>query len=238
MAAATPAPLIEIAGLRKQYGALRPLRVNSLSLGAGDRMTLHGLDAEAAEMLTLLITGASLPDEGTVNIAGRDTRDIQTDTEWLTSLDVFGMVTTRAALMESVAVEANMALPFTLSIDPLDPDVRRSVHSLAAEVELAVELLPAPIDRLGASERARVHLARALALNPQVLLLEHPTARLAPAEAGAFGQLLATIGERRKLGWLALTEDDAFSSAAGGRRCRLIPATGDITTSRRSWRIW
>ena len=238
MAAATPVPLIQIAGLRKQYGGLRPLRVNSLSLQSGDRMTLQGLDAEAAEMLTLLITGASLPDEGTVTVAGRDTRDIHTDTEWLTSLDVFGMVTTRAALMESVAVEANMALPFTLSIDPMDQDVRRAVHSLAAEVELAGEVLPGSVDQLGEPERARVHLARALALNPQVLLLEHPTARLVAPEAEAFGRVLAAIAERRKLGWLALTEDEAFASAAGGHRCRLIPSSGEITAVKRAWRFW
>ncbi|HUR20810.1 MAG TPA: ATP-binding cassette domain-containing protein, partial [Vicinamibacterales bacterium] len=224
--------------LRKQYGGLRPLRINALSVNAGDRITLHGLDAESGEMLTLLITGASLPDEGTVAIAGRDTRDIQTDTEWLTSLDVFGMVSTRAALMDSVALEGNMALPFTLSIDPLAPEIRRAVESLAEEVELPAGLLAEPVNILGEAERARVHLARALALKPQVLLLEHPTAKLRPEDAAAFGRLLATIAERRDLSWLAISEDAAFASRAGGRQCRLLPATGEICPVRRPWRLW
>ena len=238
MSSAERPPIIRIAGLRKQFGGLRPLRINALSVAAGDRITLHGLDAENAEMLTLLITGASLPDEGTVSIAGRDTRDIQTDTEWLTSLDVFGMVTTRAALMDSVAIEGNMALPFTLSIDPLMPEVRREVESLAKEVELPLGLLPEPVSILGEAERARVHLARALALKPQVLLLEHPTAKLRPEDAAAFGRLLSSIGERRDLSWLAISEDAAFASRAGGRHCRLLPATGEICPVRRSWRLW
>ena len=238
MSAAEPVPIIHIAGLRKHFGGLRPLRINALTVSAGDRITLHGLDAESAEMLTLLITGASLPDEGTVHIAGRDTRDIQTDTEWLTSLDVFGMVTTRAALMDGVALEANMALPFTLSIDPLLPEVRRAVVSLAAEVGLSAEQLPEPIHKLGEAERARVHLARALALKPQVLLLEHPTARLTPDEAAAFGRVLSGIGEQRSLAWLAISEDDAFASEAGGRRCRLAPASGEISAVKRAWRLW
>jgi ABC-type lipoprotein export system ATPase subunit len=235
---ASPAPIIHIAGLRKQFGGLRPLRINALSLPAGGRITLHGLDAESAEMLTLLITGASLPDEGTVAISGRDTRDIRTDTEWLTSLDVFGMVTTRAVLMDSVAVEANMALPFTLSIDPLLPEVRLAVESLAAEVGLHADMLPAPVHNLGEPDRARVHLARALALNPQVLLLEHPTAKLTSEEAGAFGRSLAGISERRRLAWLAITEDEAFAAEAGGRRCRLAPATGEISAVKRGWGLW
>ena len=238
MAAAAPAPVIHIAGLRKQFGGLRPLRINTLSVAPGDRITLHGLDAEAAEMLMLLITGASLPDEGTVTIAGRDTRDIQTDTEWRTSLDVFGMVTTRAALMDSVALDANMALPFTLSIDPMPPDVRKAVESLAAEVGLPAQLLPAPVHQLGEADRARVHLARALALAPQVLLLEHPTSKLAPEEAASFGRLLPGIGDRRNLGWLAISEDEGFASAAGGRRFRLAPGSGDVNAVRRGWRVW
>lgn len=238
MSGDAPLPIIQIAGLRKQFGGLRPLRINALSVTAGERITLQGLDAESAEMLTLLITGASLPDEGTVSIAGRDTRDIQTDTEWLTSLDVFGMVTTRAALMDTVSLEGNMALPFTLSIDPVLPEVRQAVESLAAEVGLPAGLLSEPVNILGEAERARVHLARAMALRPQVLLLEHPTARLAPDDAAAFGRLLAEVSERRGVAWLAISEDASFASRAGGRQCRLLPATGEICPVKRAWRLW
>ena len=48
-----------------------------------------------------LVTGAAVPDEGAVVVAGRDTRDIATDTEWLASLDRFGIVTDRAVLLDA-----------------------------------------------------------------------------------------------------------------------------------------
>ncbi len=233
-------PLIDIAGLRKHYGGLRPLRLNTLSVAPGERVTLRGIGAEAAEMLVLMVTGASLPDEGVVRIAGRDTRDIKTDTDWLTSLDVFGMVTARAALLDSLALEANLALPLTLSIDPIPVDVRTTIAALAAEVGLDADRLPEHVNTLSEASRVRVHLARALALDPKVLLLEHPTARLTPDEASAFGHQLSGIGDRRQLGWLALTEDDAFVKAVGGRRCQLVAASGDVReTAHRPWgRFW
>lgn len=214
------------------------MRVNALRIAAGERLTLQGLDAEAAEMLVLLVTGASVPDEGEVRIAGRDTRAIATDTEWLVSLDVFGMVTGRAVLLDSLPLESNLALPLTLSIDPVAPAVRETVTALAVEAGLDVATLTQPVRALSEADRVRVHLARALARNPQALLLEHPTARLTPDESAAFGRHLAQVGERRTLAWLALTEDEAFAEAVGGRRCRLAPGSGDVTTERKAWRWW
>jgi ABC-type transporter Mla maintaining outer membrane lipid asymmetry ATPase subunit MlaF len=231
-------PLIEITGLRKNFGGLRPLRVNSLRVLEGARITLHGLDAAAAEMLVLLVTGASVPDEGEIRIAGRDTRAIATDTEWLVSLDLFGMVTSRAVLLDGLTLESNLALPLTLSIEPVAPDVRDAVAALAEEVGLDTATLAQPVSGLSEADRLRVHLARALALNPQVLLLEHPTARLPPAEATQFAQRLAAIADRRAIAWLALSEDAAFADHAGGQRYRLAPGSGEISAERKAWRLW
>jgi ABC-type sugar transport system ATPase subunit len=56
--------VLRLSRVRKQYNALRPLRLNDLSIAAGERVSLSGLDAGAAEVLVNLVTGASVPDEG------------------------------------------------------------------------------------------------------------------------------------------------------------------------------
>lgn len=229
-----PSPLIDIRGVTKAYHSAasasggEPLRVAALSIAQGDALVLMGFDAGAAETFVHLVTGAALPDEGDVRIAGRSTREITTDTEWLASLDRFGIVTERAVLLESLAVAANLALPLTLSIESIPAGIRRRIEELSAAVGLAESRLADRASTLSAGERLRVHLARALALDPLVLLLEHPTARLDPAASGEFGAALRRVSESRGIGWVALTDDAGFAHTAGGTRLSLDAASGEL----------
>jgi ABC-type ATPase involved in cell division len=235
----TGTPLIELRGVVKAYQALRPLRIAEFVIAATDRLALAGLDAGAAEMFVHLVTGASVPDEGSVKVAGRDTREIATDTEWLTSLDRFGIVTHRAVLLDGMSVAANLALPITIAIDPLSQDVRRRVEKDASDVGLEPAVLDAPVGGLTAEQRLRLHLSRAAANGPQFLLLEHPTAQLEDAEAAArTGKVLRAISESRGFGWLSIGEDEAFAEAAGATRISVTPATGVVAAAKSGWRRW
>ena len=220
--------MIQFAGVVKSYQGLRPLRVAELAVERGDRLALSGFDAAAAEVFINLVTGASVPDEGDVRVGGRSTREIATDTEWLASLDRFGVVTERAIFLESMSLAANLALPFTLAIDPLTAGTRARVEELAQEVGLPKARLEAPASALTPDERLRAHLARALAAGPELLLLEHPTARLERRAADAIGTTLKVVGAGRGVGWIALTEDAGFAKASGARRLQLDPATGQL----------
>ncbi len=225
-----PHPAIEMIGIARTYAGPAPLRVRELTISSGDRYVISGLDRGAAEMFVLLVIGAAVPDEGVVRVDGRDTREITTDTAWLSSLDRFGIVTERAVLLDQLPIEANLALPLTLSIDPLAEDVRARVAGLADDAQLMRSRLAAPASTLSAAERLRVHLARALAADPAVLLLEHPTAGLtAAADGAAFGRTLRDVAERRGLAWVALSDDPDFARASGGARLHLNLATGQLS---------
>ena len=232
----SPTPIVQMTGVVKGRPGPMPLRVADLTLASGDRLAIAGLEADAAELVLNLITGAAVPDEGTVLVAGHDTRAIATDTDWLRSLDRFGIVTDRAVLVGGLSVAANLALPLTLSIDPMTDEIRARVEQLASDVGLPVDRLLGPASALDAHLRARVHLARAVATDPQVLLLEHPTARFTAPEASAdFGATLARVADARRLGWVALTDDAAFARASGARRVTLEAGTGRIRPAGGFW---
>jgi ABC-type sugar transport system ATPase subunit len=229
------APLISIVGVEKRYDGPQPLRVARLTVGPGERIALGGLDTGAAETFVHLVTGAALPESGEVEIGGVNTRAIATDTAWLASLDRFGIVTERAVLVDQLPVISNLALPITLSIDPLPADVRREVQALASEVGLAAGRLEQPVRELTPLERLRLHLARAVAPRPELLILEHPTAALRDrAQAAELGRAVERVTGARGLAIVALTGDDGFARASGAVRYRLDRERG-VVRRRQFW---
>jgi ABC-type transporter Mla maintaining outer membrane lipid asymmetry ATPase subunit MlaF len=220
--------VLEISSLSKNYGALRPLRIAELTLVAGDQVALVGFDQPAAEVLVNLITGGTLPDSGSVRVFGRSTAEISDSDEWLAALDRFGIVSDRAALLESLTTIQNLAIPFTLEIDPPPEDVRRKAEAIASEVRLEPSALECRAGDLEPAARLRVRFARALALDPSLLLMEHPSSSLNRAEALLVGPDLRRAAEQRHLAALTFTADREFGASIARRVLLLEPATGRL----------
>ena len=225
--------VVRVTGVRKNYSGLRPLRIQSLEVLAGERVALSGLDTAAAELFVNLITGASLPDEGVVHTFERSTADITDGDQWLATLDQFGIVSPRAVLLEGATLEQNLAMPYTLQIDPIAPDVGARVRALAEECGLPPALLPTLAGELSGAHRVRAHLARAVALEPRLLLLEHPTADVAEPDRGALARHIAAVAEARRLTALAITMDLEFAEGMAHRSLALVGATGAVKAWKR-----
>lgn len=231
------AALIEVDRLRKEHMALRPLRLERLSVPPGGRAAILGVDARAAETLIGLLTGAALPDEGTVKIRGRDTATITNADDWVAALEGFGVVSARAVLIDELTVTQNLALAFTLSVDPPAEAVLADVRRLSVEAGVPLDQLDRRLGDVDAEVKARCHLARALASDPFVLLLDHANALTAPADAPALGRDIARVADGRRLAVLALTADEAFARAVAADVNRLDAATGRLV-SIAGWRRW
>ncbi len=222
------APVLELTGVTKSYGALRPLRLAQFVLSPGEHVAMLGLDQPAAEVLTNLVTGASLPDAGLIRVFGRTTAEITDPDDWLTLLDRFGIVTDRAALIEPMTVVQNLAVPFSLELDPPPPDIVRQVTALALEAGLRESALEQRVGELDATSRVRVRLGRALAFNPGVLLLEHPSATLPRSEVIRFACDVRDLAERRGIPTLTITGDPEFAGAVSTVAVVLEAATGRL----------
>jgi ABC-type transporter Mla maintaining outer membrane lipid asymmetry ATPase subunit MlaF len=231
------APVLEMRDVVKDYHGLRPLRVASLVVQARERVVVEGLDRAAAEVFVNLVNGAYVPDTGTVRVFGVATAEIATDTAWLASLDRFGIVTERAVLLEGAPIDQNLALPFSLDIDPMPDDLRARVQALAADVELDDAALALRAGDAPPAVRVRVHLARALALGPDVLLMEHPTASLERVDARPYAELVRRLAEARHLTVLAVSGDREFAEVVATAALKHQPGTG-VLSSTRGWLRW
>jgi predicted ABC-type transport system involved in lysophospholipase L1 biosynthesis ATPase subunit len=221
-------PVLELSGVVKDYRGLRPLRIEHLIVGAGERVALLGFDQAMAEVFINLVTGATLPDKGVVAAFGRSTADIADAADWLAAVDRFGIVSERAVLLDQLSGLQNLAMPFTVDIEPPPPDVAERARKLAREVGLSDAGDHHPIAALDAAARLRIRLGRAIALDPSVLLIEHASAGLSPAAAAAFGADAQAVASHRGAALVALTADRAFARAVASRVLTLEPATGGL----------
>jgi predicted ABC-type transport system involved in lysophospholipase L1 biosynthesis ATPase subunit len=220
--------IVSVRDLVKDHAALRPLRIRQLEVEATQVVSLLGLDAPSAEVLVGLLTGALLPDSGEVRLFDKSTRSVDDTEAWLAMLDGVGIVTERAVLIDQFTVAQNIAMPFTLEVDPIASEVRPKVEALAREVGIDAPLWETPVGRAGAEAQTRVRLARALALGPQLLLAEHPSATLPRAAVERVARDLARIARARNLAVLTITADTAFARALGGDVLKHEPATGAL----------
>ncbi len=228
-------PVLEVSGLVKGYHGLRPLRVQSLAIEPGEAVAILGLDAPAAEMLINLLTGAMLPDAGEVRVFGQSTASIADSAEWLGVVDRFGLVSARAVLLEPLSVVQNLAMPFSLDIEPPSTALRERALAVAVEVGLAERTWDHPVASLDAEAKLRVRLGRAVALEPAILVLEHPSDGLDRSRVAEVGRDVKAIARGRRASALTLTADAQFATHVASRVLTLEPATGRLIPRKKGW---
>jgi ABC-type lipoprotein export system ATPase subunit len=230
-------PVIEVRDVIKDYRGLRPLRVKSFDLAAGESVALLGFDQASAEVLVNLLTGAILADSGTITVFGQPTHAIPDAQAWVHTLDQFGLISERAVMLDQLTVEQNLAMPLTLRVHTMPADIRQRVQSLATEVGLSSVELPTPVGALEPLARQRLRLGRALALDPRVVLAEHPNAPLSAADTRIFASDFRKAVSARGIASLVLTADQEFAREIAPQVLTLQPANGLLKPSS-GWRRW
>lgn len=234
--AARGRPVIEIEGLAKAFGGRPVLRGIDLALERGEIFTLLGGSGSGKSVLLKLLVGLLRPDAGRLRIDGRDTAAFR-ERDWVEVRRRVAYVFQGSALFDSLTVRENVAYGLREHRENSEPEIDARVAACLAAVGLAGSESRMPAE-LSGGMRKRVAVARAIALEPEVVLYDEPTTGLDPANARRMGRLIGEL--RRDLGVtsvivthdleLAFAISDRVALLADGR----LVATGRCDAMRTS----
>jgi phospholipid/cholesterol/gamma-HCH transport system ATP-binding protein len=199
-------PLIEVRGLVNRFGAQVVHDGLDMTVERGEVFGIVGGSGSGKSVLLRSILGLQRPQAGEVHLLGRDLTKLSAD-DLKGIKATYGVTFQQGALFSSLTVLQNVQLPMLEHLQ-LAP---RALEELAL---LKVRLVGLPNEaarkfpaQLSGGMIKRAALARALALDPALLMLDEPTAGLDPISAAAFDDLLMDLREQLKLTVIMITHD-------------------------------
>src|ERR1700734_1279403 len=199
-------PVIAVEGLRKSFGNQTVLNGISLSVNRGETLAVLGRSGTGKSVLLRLIIGLQKPDSGLVRIHGQDIAGLALD-QLGEIRKKMGFLFQHAALYDSLTVEQNVAFPLLHHKKEMSKSERSDqVQALLAEVGMEGHLAKMPSDISGGMQK-RVGLARALVLEPDILLLDEPTAGLDPISSGEIDDLILKLQAEHHMASIVVTHD-------------------------------
>jgi len=210
--AGTP-PIIELRHVTKRFGARAVLDDVSLTIPAGRGFCLLGRSGTGKSVTLKHIVGLMTPDSGQVLVEGVDVAAM-TSRELSKMRQRIGYLFQNAALFDSLTVGENVAFPMRRHLTLGDDEIVRRAKVLLERVGLERDYDTMPAD-LSGGMRKRTGLARAMALQPAVLLVDEPSAGLDPVTAAEIDELLIDLKRRSGTTLVVVTHHMASARAIG-----------------------
>lgn len=201
----TGQPLVLVEDLYAGYGGRTVVKGFSLTLGAGESLAVVGPSGCGKSTLLRCVIGLLAPERGRAELMGVDLSNAEPDLRNQV-LQRVGLIFQQGALLGSLSVRDNLALPLEMHTRLPRGLVDRMVATRLTQVGLgeAAWLKPA---ELSGGMRKRVAVARALMVEPEVLLCDEPTAGLDPVVAAGIDELLAEVRRAQKSALLVVSHD-------------------------------
>jgi phospholipid/cholesterol/gamma-HCH transport system ATP-binding protein len=229
-------PVLEIVDLWKSFDENEVLRGVSLTVQDGETLVVLGPSGCGKSVLLKHIIGLLKPDRGSILVEGRDIARMKLD-----ELDEvrkrFGMVFQGAALFDSMTVGENVGLPLKEHRRMRGAELDRMVDAKLELVGLSgiAHLWPSQIS---GGMKKRVALARAIALDPDVILYDEPTTGLDPILAEQINELIRTTQRKLTASSIVVTHDLHSACFTGDRialmdegKIAFLGTTDELTTT-------
>jgi phospholipid/cholesterol/gamma-HCH transport system ATP-binding protein len=206
-------PAVEFKHVSKSFGARRVLDDVSFQVGAGRSVCLLGRSGTGKSVALKHVVGLITPDSGSVVVEGEDVGRLGSR-ERARLRQRIGFLFQNAALFDSITVGENVEFPMRRHTKRPDAQIRSRARDLLGQVGLANDYDKMPAE-LSGGMRKRAGLARALALEPAILLADEPGAGLDPITASEIDELFGALRHRSQTTLLVVTHNVPSAKTIG-----------------------
>jgi phospholipid/cholesterol/gamma-HCH transport system ATP-binding protein len=206
---------IELRKIFKRFGWLEVLNDVSLDVEQGKCLVIIGASGSGKSVMLKHIVGLLKPDQGEVWFAGQRIDNLP-EREMMKVRTRFGFLFQMGALFDSETVDANVAFPLVEHTKKTAAEIAEVVQHKLAMVGLRGIGAKMPAE-LSGGQKKRVALARAIALDPEVILYDEPTTGLDPIRSDVINELIVKLQKRLKVTSIVVTHDMQSAFKVGDR---------------------
>jgi phospholipid/cholesterol/gamma-HCH transport system ATP-binding protein len=217
-------PLIRLEHVSMTFGQLTVLRDIDLAIPRGQTVAVIGESGCGKTVLLKLLIGLLSPSSGQVFFDNRLLAKL-TDADLTRQRLRFGFLFQGAALFDSLSVYDNVAFGLIESRRHSAVQVRDRVRQRLQEVGLPETVEPKKPAELSGGMKKRVGLARALAVDPEVMLYDEPTTGLDPIMSDVIGELIVQTRRQRSVTSVLVTHDMKIATRVADRIIMLYPVS-------------